>query len=136
MGSLLLSASGLFCRLVNEISNLQMIAAQCPFTGGPSVFEARSLLLLTNSELVWEDDVLCSGSSARMTSKKPNYIFARVYPNPATNTISLQYDLTSYSEARLEIIDTEGRKLKNQNLDIKDFSIEIDISDLVNGIFY
>ena len=93
-------------------------------------------LLLTDAELVWEDDVLCTGSGARMASKNPKYLFARVYPNPASTSISLQYDLKSYSEARLEIIDAEGRKLKNQTLDTKDYSIEIEINYLVNGIYF
>ena len=41
-----------------------------------------------------------------------------------------------YLKVRLEIVDTKGRKLKNQVIDTKDYSMDIEIHDLVNGIYF
>ncbi len=120
----------------DEILDLQMVASQCPFTGGPAVYEARSLLLLTDAELLWEDDIICTGSSARHAATNNFYSFVGIFPNPASEKITIQYDLSFYSNARMEILDAQGRKLSNQNIDTKDYSLDINISNLMNGVYF
>lgn len=119
-----------------ELMNLEDIADQCPYLGGPSVFEARSLLLLTNAELTWNDEVICEGTSERHSLNESKYSYLSVYPNPATEFITLEYDLESYSKARIYIVDVNGKVRKELSLNTKDYSVNLDISDLNSGVYF
>ena len=57
-----------------------------------------------------------------------------IYPNPATNTVTLQLNTSSYSSAQFVLQDIFGRTVKIQNFDLAGGlnTIDIDLSD-ING---
>ncbi|NLA24478.1 MAG: T9SS type A sorting domain-containing protein [Bacteroidales bacterium] len=61
-----------------------------------------------------------------------------IFPNPASERITLITDLSETAEIQYFIIDIYGRKLKQTNLDAKTGwqGTSIDISDLPQGIYY
>lgn len=118
-----------------ELMDLESIAQQCPFFGGPSVYEARSLLLSTNPELIWEDDEICDGTSARHKNLVEPEISVNIYPNPAKDKITLNYDLGKNLKAIASLIDVDGRIIQLINLDTRDYSYDFDLSNMMNGVY-
>jgi hypothetical protein len=117
--------------------DLEDIANQCPFTGGPAVYDARALLLIANPELIWVDEDICSTSSLRISHNKPkldNYF--KIFPNPASTSITVKYDFAIFDKARLEIYDADGKALLTSKLDIKSMMAELDISNFNNGVYF
>ncbi|MEY3311782.1 MAG: hypothetical protein RL348_1115, partial [Bacteroidota bacterium] len=84
----------------NAIDQLEFIAGQCPLAGGNAVFRARAILSLISDNYVYDDVNIClqAGIILRQTPKKPT---ARLYPNPANNSVTLAYELPEGSTAEL-----------------------------------
>ena len=59
-----------------------------------------------------------------------------VYPNPTTGKINIKLDQTNSADASIEIYDLRGKLLRSQKInDSSDSLINLDISDLSNGIY-
>jgi Secretion system C-terminal sorting domain len=98
----------------NQKILLQQIAAQCPYTGGAAVYEARSLL--ATEDQGYDDQVICAevGVNYRKASptasgagEKPG---ASIYPNPAHNSALISADFTQ--KGRIECVDMLGRTIE------------------------
>ncbi|HEY6161066.1 MAG TPA: T9SS type A sorting domain-containing protein, partial [Bacteroidia bacterium] len=58
-------------------------------------------------------------------------------PNPSTGITSIYYTLVSQvTEARLEIVDIYGQKIKELILDVSDNQVLSDLSNLADGIYF
>ena len=57
-----------------------------------------------------------------------------IYPNPANNTINVEYSISDQSE--LVIYNIVGDKIKNIDLDLFSEKIQIDSSDLPSGTYF
>jgi len=97
----------------DAIDQLEVIAYQCPLAGGNAVYRARAILSLISDNYVYDDINLClqAGIILRQTPKKPT---ARLYPNPANNSVSLVYEMPKGSTAELQLFNSVGMlQLKN-----------------------
>jgi hypothetical protein len=62
---------------------------------------------------------------------------SEVYPNPATNYISLDYQLTSEVKvANVKVFNLLGAEVKSANLENNGNKLRLDISDLQSGIYF
>jgi hypothetical protein len=62
---------------------------------------------------------------------------SEVYPNPATNSISLDYQLTSkVNSADIKIFNVLGSTVKEAILKRNGDNLKMDVSDLENGIYF
>lgn len=62
---------------------------------------------------------------------------SEVYPNPATNYISLDYQLTSEVKvANVKVFNLLGAEVKSANLENNGNKLRMDISDLQSGIYF
>ena len=86
---------------------------QIAIAGGPAVYMARAILdqeyddELTGS-LLRESQSLDDESSTNMT----------VYPNPTTGKITIEKDLSTYTNCNLSIFDMDGRVLLKAELPV------------------
>lgn len=108
----------------NERQDIEYIAFQCPYKGGKSVFQARSLVYQWKRNVKFDDNILCDeGSSlrkAKKTKSKPIDSFStKVFPNPTTGNFSIQYDLRTFAKASLIITDVLGKIVYSQELNSK-----------------
>jgi Spy/CpxP family protein refolding chaperone len=63
----------------------------------------------------------------------------RSYPNPASNLNTLQYTIKQEGQIRIELRDRQGRVLKvllDDQQEKGDYSLDVDISQLKNGVYY
>jgi hypothetical protein len=56
-------------------------------------------------------------------------------PNPAHQTLYLNYDLTDHQHAHIQLFDLTGRAIYRQALTEKG-NLSIDVSNWANGIYY
>ncbi|MEO5673241.1 MAG: T9SS type A sorting domain-containing protein [Chitinophagales bacterium] len=121
----------------NDFSILSSIANQCPHLGGPSVFTARYMVSYYDHISSFNDSILCEGVNERYAYKgniafKP---FCKIYPNPASNTIIITYQLQNNQSAVIIITDLLGTVVKTVNLPIDYYAISTDISLLQHGVY-
>lgn len=62
---------------------------------------------------------------------------SEVYPNPANNYVSLDYQLTSeVKQANVKVFNLLGAEVKSANLESNGNKLRMDISDLESGIYF
>jgi len=60
-----------------------------------------------------------------------------IYPNPATNFITFDYELTSHViNANVKIMNLLGSVVKNIEIDKNSTNLRLDISNLTNGVYF
>ncbi len=60
-----------------------------------------------------------------------------LYPNPASNYVTIDYDMpTEVKEASVQIVNLLGSVVKEQKIDTRDNNMKIDILDMNGGIYF
>jgi hypothetical protein len=106
-------AKGNWAVAPTETATLQYLAAQCPYTGGTAVFEARDMLQVLGISADYDDVLLCAthGIALRQKPKTPTQIESiKFYPNPANDYLLIE----GRSEGSVTITDILGRIVYNQ----------------------
>jgi len=75
-----------------------------------------------------------SGVGIENVIAKPT--FSNIYPNPAKNTISLNYNLNGAQKAVLEIHNILGSLVKTIDINGNSGQLNVDVSDLNNGVYF
>ncbi|TAH42883.1 MAG: T9SS type A sorting domain-containing protein [Bacteroidetes bacterium] len=117
----------------DKASEILSVALQCPLAGGPAVHRARSLYLLIDPGMEYNDVVTCLQSGWLLRKSSAQAIPLGIYPNPASTEITITYSIES--EQVLQIIDNFGRVTVKVVLNPEQKSIKPDISHLANGIY-
>ena len=94
-----------------EIVTLEAIAGGCPLEGGDAVFRARAYLALTDSIYDWDDSTACSAPvkpSKRLALDIVSPSLS-LYPNPATNTLSIELDEAVAASSLVQIMGIDGK---------------------------
>ncbi|MBK9730653.1 MAG: T9SS type A sorting domain-containing protein [Chitinophagaceae bacterium] len=117
-----------------EIDDLLEIASQCPFTGGPAVYEARELLFLSGDATTFDDAELCDTSSSPKYSNETDLHFS-LYPNPAATFINIMCPETFQVNTFIIIEDLSGRRLKREQLTAELNVKQISIENLSAGLY-
>ena len=116
-------------------SQIISIAQQCPLSGGPAVYKARSLARLIDSNFRYEDELNCQLTSYSWKVAKPNSdVIFSIYPNPSKSIIQVTYRLKNNGTLRLH--NELGNLISEQKIDSKQFQSEINVSNLSNGIYF
>ena len=66
----------------------------------------------------------------------PNITVSNLYPNPAVNNVSIQYNLDGTHNAELEIRNVLGSIVKTIKIEEMQGILSIDVSDLTNGVYF
>lgn len=119
----------------DTIGQLEFIAAQCPLAGGNAVFRARAILSLISDNYVYDDINLClqEGIFLRQTPKKPT---ARLYPNPANNSLTLIYELPEGSTAELQLFNSVGMLQLKNTLSSEMTQMSFSTEQLTPGVYH
>lgn len=127
-------AQGIFTFTSNQESDLINIMEQCPFTGGPAVYKARSLYSLIDNTMDWNDDVICISSGVSPRLRKPENTFV-LYPNPTTGIVSINYKLNTDESGSVEIKNMLGVPVSITQINADSYSIDIDLLSLRPAIY-
>ena len=120
------------------------IANQCPYSGGPAVFDARALWFATHpfDSTRFDDESICSAANriieqVEATPIESSDIHLVLSPNPATNYVQLVLWSDSGSECgTIELLDALGRTVRLIRCNRLPFETEISIAELSNGVYH
>jgi len=120
-----------------QLLAIESVAHQCPLSGGDAVFQARGLLVLTDSIYTFDDEALCMISPGLQMNNyggtKQLATEIKVYPNPATSVIEIRWpDLLE--DGMIVLTDVNGRELLRYSVKQQN-SATIDVSKLPSGIY-
>ena len=126
---------GCWEEIFNYTSELYAVATQCPLTGGPAVYRARSLYYLIDNQFRFQDDETCSDVATEMRKAKLAIVSSvHVFPNPATGKATVLYNIQN-EKGELILLDALGRTVKKFDLNSEQTRFEFDVSAFPNGIY-
>lgn len=122
-------------RLESYQSSLLNIASQCPLSGGPAVYTARSLVRLINPTLRYNDELTClqSGYSWRK-GYDLHPVGVSVRPNPTDNKLTVDYSIEEHST--LKLFDAVGVEVLSVEIDAQSNQKVIDTSKYPAGVYF
>jgi hypothetical protein len=120
-----------------QLATLYFIAHQCPFLGGRSVFFARAVLRMVNDTNLFDDAVLCGGSSRLAMVRKSNEsLIVKVNPNPSTgNFVFSLLNPQDYASSLL-IYDALGQLVYTNEIPANETEIKVNLEKLMEGIYF
>lgn len=116
-----------------QMTDLVVIAEQCPNQGGDAVWQARAMVdWVTHSANDFGDS--CTGENTRLIGADSTlHQQSNVYPNPNAGSVTVEYELHETSNATFEVLDLTGRVISVTRLDTKQTQQIIDLVELANG---
>jgi hypothetical protein len=110
---------------------LKQIAYLTPYSGGDAVYTARALLNIDPDDLGL--DFFKPNAEQPMAIKENK---AKVFPNPAREQITIQFDDIINSDAEIEIYGNLGNLILKETLLQGNYTKTIDISKLKSGLYF
>lgn len=123
----------------SDLESLYQVANQCPYIGGPSVFDARAIYNIYNPNIGFNDFKLCETklelAQTEKAIEKKDAVYFKVFPNPASNNVNLAFNLSDYSSATFEMIDITGRIVMSAILNTTDNFKTIELTNIESGMY-
>lgn len=129
-------AQGTYAFAEGDYNTLRTIANLCPLSDGEAVLRARALLTLVNENPVtYDDETICSTERGRpgLTTKSDHI---RIYPNPATNQVTIEYNITNSSDNLFLLFNTLGQIVKTIVLPDNEGNIQLSLVGLSEGTYW
>ncbi len=125
----------------SEQAWLMNVTVLCPAEGGRVVHKARELYhQFINDTIFFDDDSLCIVPSLRMSSsnvekyEEDNHV--TIYPNPASDILSIKYHFQECGNYKFNIIDVTNRLQLKRELTACEGVETINISSLQQGSYF
>ena len=119
-----------------QISDLQTMAALCPFTDGLAVYQARALMRNWDDSTRYYNDCEntapeLNNTNARFTNNAAQYEkLPAVYPNPTNGSLIVN---SGCKNCIFEVYDIAGKKVLSQKLNENETKVEL--SSLNSGTY-
>ncbi len=119
-----------------QIAQLESIASQCPYSGGPAVYKARAVLLSLGYYHLYDDKSNCIDQGILWRAGiKEIQIDASLLPNPTENTSTLQLKWNEEEKGNVVIYDLVGKIVFSFNIDNSIDKYAIPVGNLPSGIY-
>lgn len=129
--------SGVFTIEAQDSLTLEAIAALCPLSAGEAVLRARALLSLSWETPQWYDDEAACLEERGQRASKPAPAVLRVYPNPATNGITVEYAGGRIAEGQSFLLfNSLGQAVKTMVLPGEQGFVHIELNGIPAGIYW
>jgi hypothetical protein len=113
--------------------SLQSIAQQCPFSGGRSVYVARTILHEYYTDMIYNDEDICSAEGLMRKKNENKQVLSNkllISPNPANEIVNILYFNDKNPIVKTILYSMEGEILLIQNN-----SLPLNIKDLSPGLY-
>jgi len=118
-------------------TQLEFIAYQCPLSGGDAVYIARGMLEFPNNH--FPDDVLCTNAQNSMTAPlnqtTPIVAFS-VYPNPATDAMTVQFKDALETNGEISIINQLGQVVQTFSVNEGTTQQILTVGEIPTGLYF
>ena len=101
------------------------------------VYRARAMYAMIDPEKTYDDEMICLSQGIFYRQQKPEVTLSsfRMFPNPAFDQITVNYQIAEDQRAYLLIRNSLGQALQEFTLDGKKREINFNIQALMNGIY-
>jgi hypothetical protein len=126
---------------------LYEVATLCPYTAGPAVYQARTILNAMDMGVWVNDEEICQGMAFKNESQDPlrqlqnqdwqkQEVSFSLFPNPAKERITLMYLVGNNQNLTLEITNLLGQAVE-KNISLSDWGAEeLNVSELRGGVYF
>jgi len=129
-------ASGINTFTNGQVSVIQDIAHQCPFSGGRAVYQARSIYKLIDPNEEYDDVNTCLNGGIYRKGKSDSAVpTLNLYPNPARESVTVDLDTKGKDGCMLIVSDLSENIVKRITLPCDQATYTLDISDISNGMY-
>ncbi|MEO6239811.1 MAG: T9SS type A sorting domain-containing protein [Bacteroidia bacterium] len=122
-------SEGIFEYSPTDSATLYAIAIKNPLLGGDGVYRARVMLDM----LVFDTNGV--GMRTRPVDQALSYPVGKVYPNPNTGTMQLDYTLLEKETGELVLYDLSGKKIRTYTLSEGHNTLLINEGGLAEGVY-
>lgn len=117
---------------IGEKSDIDEIAFQCPLTGGPAVYLARSMREQYDT-LYYYDDEVCSSQSKKIANPSDIEFFL-LYPNPSNDLVNVVLPGVQSQLKEVWISDMQGKTCMHYP-SVKGKIVTISVSSLSGSVY-
>jgi hypothetical protein len=117
----------------SQITTLESIAWQCPWSGGDAVFQARGLLSFVQDN-VYDDSLLCLTQQYRIAEENLMAKELFVYPNPASDQVTIEFNSGLIGE--LSVFNSVGQIQYSKLISEDKKGITVHTVKWASGIYY
>ncbi len=114
-----------------QISILEFIAYQNPYSGGDAVYSARVMLGLDIADFI----TIPAERKRQETDESTLLDQGIIVPNPNTGKMSYIYTMAYEDNSEFQIFNSRGGLIRSYKLVFESKSLDIDLSDQTNGIY-
>lgn len=131
-----------------EQSNVEALAMSCPFVNGTAVYKARTIYEEINGGVDFDDWNICHNVGVFKTGNQENTMQIdpkiletitndgfSLYPNPASNQLTIDYALNEGEEGKILMYDVLGRECMQIQLSNSINRVTLSVNTLHNGVY-
>jgi hypothetical protein len=118
---------------------LKSIAQQCPYQYGKAVYQARMLLgFVDTAQYCNECEIIFPPSDNKrlIIGNKDNNDIVKLYPNPAKNEITIEFNYLIEENILFELYDVLGNKVMCRQLLRNNNKVNVSTKNLNQGIYF
>lgn len=124
----------------NYYSEIFSIAQQCPYTGGPAVERARTLIAMVNDSVFYDHANTCLQVGVYRQQNNDTYTAPTSYsilinPNPAKDIIEVKLKGDFKGLCKIEISNMMNKLVIQQDMNCEEKTKTIDVYTLSQGIY-
>jgi hypothetical protein len=133
-----------------NVTELRVLANQCPFEYGPAVYRARAIMASYDPLVTFytnecetlpfkkNKSMQSNDNSTSVEESSAGYVnYYNLYPNPASEQLSFEYAIGGeFHGASLEIFNLTGTMVYNEILSENEGKLSIDLANLSGGIYF
>lgn len=114
-----------------------LIAQQCPYEGGPAVYQARSLLRIIDESVEYYDDIIClqAGYFKILNSTSTDAKRITLVPNPANHFVDVYCSRFVEEMGKIWVYDSFGKCVSASETTSGTKIKQIDVSTYAPGIY-
>ncbi|MBN8679720.1 MAG: T9SS type A sorting domain-containing protein [Chitinophagales bacterium] len=120
-----------------QVATLEGIAALCPLSDGEAVLRARAVLqLLQGAPADYDDLSICGGGERSIRKKMTGQSSIRVYPNPANNFLSIDFQSIGEHSCQFLMFNSMGQIIKEIALHSNAGISQLPLQDFSDGVYW
>ncbi|HAD14021.1 MAG TPA: hypothetical protein DCF33_16475, partial [Saprospirales bacterium] len=120
-----------------QVATLEGIAALCPLSDGEAVLRARAMLqLLQGAPADYDDLSICGGGERSIRKKMTGQSSIRVYPNPANNFLSIDFQSIGEHSCQFLMFSSMGQIIKEIALHSNAGISQLPLQDFSDGVYW
>ncbi len=125
--------------IAGDLMALSLIAAQCPLSGGFSVYQARGILTALGEGQNWDDAIACTpigGGRGNERGQVGGVTILAVYPNPANDIVTFENLSYENEYTEIDIFSSQGDKIETLQIPSGQISTDWNTRGTKNGLYW